>query len=140
MIAVLPDDGVLYRAEVVELDKPLGHVVQYVDYGDRAMVDRQKIFPVERKFTKLPKQAVFCGLKNIAPPSGSNWSNSAETEKYFNVEKLECTFLEFKNNKYLTSLKNKGNDLASALVDKNLAILSTAPVEKMTNGEFKYTK
>ncbi|OXU22838.1 hypothetical protein TSAR_002680 [Trichomalopsis sarcophagae] len=131
VIAVLPEDGVLYRAQVLELNKPRGHVVQYIDYGDRAMVDPRNIYPVERKYMKLPKQAIFCALKNIAPTPGSNWSNTAELAKLFGAEKFDCIFHELKNDKYLISLSSNGIDIGSALVDKNVAVFSTA-IDKQT--------
>ncbi|XP_011501668.1 PREDICTED: maternal protein tudor [Ceratosolen solmsi marchali] len=124
VIAILPDDGILYRAEIVELHKPSGYIVQYVDYGDQAVVDPQNVYAVEKKFMQLPKQAIFCSLKNITPVTGSNWDNFTELNEFFNTEKFECIFHESKNGKYLISLNNNGSDVSRTIVDKNLAIFS----------------
>jgi hypothetical protein len=88
------------------------------------MVDPCNIFAVEKKFMQLPKQAICCSLKNIAPTTGSNWPNSAEFSQFFNVERFDCIFHELRNGKYLISLNNNGVDISCALVDKNLAIFS----------------
>lgn len=126
----------LYRAKVVELKK--GPVVQYVDYGDRAMVDLSKIYPVEKKFMVLPKQAVLCGLKNLAPISGSNWSNATEIGKVFAAEKYDCIFHELKNDKYLISMKANGVDVGNALVQKGLAVFSSVEKRETLKGNFVY--
>ncbi|XP_058803778.1 maternal protein tudor [Phymastichus coffea] len=132
VIAVLPEDGVLYRATVVELNKPRGPVVQYIDYGDRAMVDLRKIYPVEKKYMVLPKQALYCSLKNIAPILGSNWSNATEISKFFNAEIYDCIFHELQNDQYLISLNVNGVDISNALVQNGLAMFSSRASEART--------
>lgn len=96
------------------------------------MVEPRNIYPVERKYMKLPKQAIFCALKNIAPVPGSKWST--ELTKFFGAEKFDCIFHELKNDKYLISLTNNGIDIGSALVDKNMAVFSTA-INKQTESK-----
>ncbi|XP_024937429.1 maternal protein tudor isoform X2 [Cephus cinctus] len=123
VIAIFSDDGALYRAEVTELNKLRGHIVRYVDFGNCAMVDPRKIYPVEKKFMQLPKQAMNCSLKNIIPSNGSNWSkaNEHEIDKCFDADDYECTFHEVKNGKYIISLNNKGADVGGMMVERGLA-------------------
>ena len=62
----------------MELNKPAGHLVQYIDYGDQAVVHPRIIYSVEKKFMTLLRQEIFCSLKNIAPASGDTWSTSSK--------------------------------------------------------------
>ncbi|XP_023246268.1 maternal protein tudor isoform X2 [Copidosoma floridanum] len=133
IIAILPDDGVLYRAEILEINKPRGHVVQYIDYGDKGLVDPKKIYPVDQRFRTLPRQAIFCSLKNIAPPSGFEWTDRAEIRQIFSSEKFECIFHELKNEKHFISLTANNVDVAGALVEKNLAKFSPTISNEIIN-------
>ncbi|XP_046422936.1 maternal protein tudor isoform X1 [Neodiprion fabricii] len=132
VIAFFSDDGALYRAEIKELNKLRGHIVQYIDFGNCAMVDPCKIYPVEQRFAKLPKQAMHCTLSNILPATGIDWSkaNKHEIDKYFDADKFKCTFHGTKDGKYLISLNNRGKDIAESMITIGLAINSNHVTEK----------
>lgn len=127
-MAIFSDDGAFYRAEIIELNKLNGHLIQYIDFGNSAIVDPQNIYPVEKELMCLPKQAVQCSLLNVAPLDGSNWSeaNTKEIDNCFNVDNCTCVFHDKKDNKYLISLINNGNDVAKMLAKLNLASLSNS--------------
>lgn len=109
--------------------------MQYVDYGDCATVDLKKIYPVEKKFMRLPKQAIWCSLKNVAPVSSSVWSDSPVLQDIFQADSsLSCFILDRDDNKYLVTLETQGTDIGSILVDKNLAINTSAIAQKATEG------
>ncbi|KAI4466371.1 tudor domain containing protein [Holotrichia oblita] len=59
--AVVPfsEDGALYRAEIISNQFNQYHV-RYVDYGNVATVN--KVYPIEKKYMKIPAQAIPCGL------------------------------------------------------------------------------
>ncbi|KAK0163339.1 hypothetical protein PV327_007031 [Microctonus hyperodae] len=123
VIAIFEEDMALYRAEIIQLNKPHGGVfVRYVDFGNCATVQPKQIFNVEKKFMILPKQAVNCTLKNIVAP-GTSWPsiNAQEIDKLFNEEKLQCVFHEEKNKKCIVTLLNNGDDVAAKLVEKGVA-------------------
>lgn len=135
VMAVFADDGAIYRAEILELNKLKGNVVRYVDFGNRAMVDIKKTFRVEKQFLEMPKQAFNCTLKNVVPINGGSWNktNSQEIDRLFNAEKLECCFYEVKDNKYSVGVMIEGKDMAGILVEKGLAefaVTATVPEEK----------
>ncbi|KOC69222.1 Maternal protein tudor [Habropoda laboriosa] len=123
VIAIFSDDGALYRAEIIELNELNGHLVQYIDFGNNAVVNPQKIYPVEKKLMHLAKQAVQCSLLNIIPQGELNWSNvnKEAIDNCFNADKYECIFHDVKDDKYLIELFNNGNDVANTLVERNLA-------------------
>ncbi|XP_050584863.1 maternal protein tudor isoform X2 [Bombus affinis] len=128
VIALFSDDGAFYRAEIIELNKINGHLIQYIDFGNSAIVSPQNIYPVEKELTRLPKQAVQCSLLNVAPLNGFNWSeaDTKAIDNCFNVDNCTCVFHEKKDNKYLISLINDGNDIAKMLAKLNLASLSNS--------------
>ncbi|CAL7945702.1 unnamed protein product [Xylocopa violacea] len=134
VIAIFSDDGALYRAEVIELNKLTGHLIQYVDFGNNALVDPRKIYPVEKKLMNLPKQAVQCSLLNIVPQNNLGWSkvNTQAIDNCFNADKYECIFHDLKDNKYSISLTNNGIDVAKTLVEKNLASFSSETTSDTT--------
>lgn len=141
-MAVYSDDGALYRAEILELNKARGNIVRYVDFGNTAMVEQRQTYRVEKKYMKIPKQAAKCSLKNIIPANGTNWakSNKQEIEKCFQAETIECTFHEQKDGKYLVSLKTEDVDIAGLLVEKSLASFAVSAhvnVGKHGNYEFE---
>ncbi|XP_061943074.1 maternal protein tudor isoform X1 [Apis cerana] len=123
IIARFSDDGALYRAEVIELNKLNGHLIQYIDFGNNAVVNPRKIYPVEKNLMYLPKQAVQCSLLNIAPLDGISWSkvNTKAIDNCFNADKYKCIFHDIKNNKYSISLINEETDVGNMLVEQNLA-------------------
>lgn len=127
MIAIFSEDGALYRAEILELNKLNGHLIQYIDFGNNAVVNSNKIYPVEKKLLRLPKQAIHCSLSNIAPKDSQGWSkvNTAAIDNCFNADKFECIFHEQKDDKYLISLSNNNNDVAATLVEKDLATFAS---------------
>ncbi|XP_071861857.1 protein tudor isoform X2 [Bombus fervidus] len=128
VVAIFSDDGAFYRAEIIELNKLNGHHIQYIDFGNSAIVDPQNIYPVEKELMRLPKQAVQCSLLNVAPPVGFNWSeaNTKAIDNCFNVDNFTCVFHDKKDNKYLISLINNGKDVANMLAELNLASLSNS--------------
>ncbi|XP_011690886.1 PREDICTED: maternal protein tudor isoform X2 [Wasmannia auropunctata] len=122
VIAIFSEDKALYRAEVISIDtRKDAYRIQYIDFGNCATVHRHNIYPVEKKFMQLPKLAVQCSLKDI---SNSNWlkvDNNA-LDSYFNADKYECIFHSFKDDQYIISLNNNGQDVGDMLVQQNLAI------------------
>ncbi|XP_043597513.1 maternal protein tudor-like isoform X1 [Bombus pyrosoma] len=131
VVAIFSDDGAFYRAEIIELNKSNGHLIQYIDFGNSAIVHPQNIYPVEKELMRLPKQAVQCSLLNVAPLDGVDWSeaNTKEIDNCFNVDNCTCVFHDKKDDKYLISLINNGNDVAKMLAKLNLASLSNSGTE-----------
>ncbi|XP_043669520.1 maternal protein tudor isoform X2 [Vespula pensylvanica] len=122
VIAIFSEDKALYRAEIIE-NKSDEYIVQYIDFGNRALVNKSDIYQVEKKLMQLPKQAYHCSLQNIKPFIGSKWSevNTQAIDDCFNADKYGCLFHNIENDKYIVSLNNCGQDVANILVNKNLA-------------------
>lgn len=103
--------------------------MQYIDYGNTDEVQPKHIFPINAQFTKLPKQAIECRLKEILPLDGNAWLRTKEIEEILLQEPaLECTIHDFVDGKYVVSLNNaKGQSLADILVEKGLAKYEQTP-------------
>ncbi|XP_071555768.1 protein tudor isoform X1 [Temnothorax nylanderi] len=131
VIAIFSEDRALYRAEVVNIDtRKDAYVVQYIDFGNCAIVDQYNIYSVEKKFMHLPRLAVQCSLKDIVPNnSNSNWSevDSNALDNCFSADKYECIFHSFNDDQYVISLNHDGQDVSNILVQKNLAVFTTKP-------------
>jgi len=125
------EDKALYRAEVVSIEhkdvQMDTYVVQYIDFGNCAVVNQHGLYSVEKKFMKLPKLALQCSLKDIVPNNNSNWSkmDTAALDNCFNADKYECTFHSFSDNRYTISLTHNGQSVGDMLVQKNLATFAT---------------
>ncbi|XP_015430080.1 PREDICTED: maternal protein tudor [Dufourea novaeangliae] len=134
VIASFFEDKALYRAEIIELNKLSGHLIHYVDFGNSAVVDPSNIYPVEKEFIRLPKQAFQCSLLNISPKDGLSWSkvDTGAIDNCFNADKYECTFHDIKDNKYLILLSNNGSYVADVLIERNLASCDSATKSDIT--------
>lgn len=95
VVALFPEDGVLYRAIVLEDNNP-SYRVQYVDFGNIAMVD--KIWPLEKRFIKLPAQAIHCALSSIKCKE-DKWPQPDVFSSYFDKDTFDCTFVSKDLNK-----------------------------------------
>ncbi|KAL2735605.1 maternal protein tudor-like isoform X1 [Vespula squamosa] len=134
VIAIFSEDKALYRAEIIE-SKSDEYIVQYIDFGNRALVNKSDIYQVEKKLMQLPKQAYHCSLQNIKPFIGSKWSeiNTQAIDDCFNADKYGCLFHNIENDKYIVSLNNCGQDVADILINKNLASYAIANTTTPTN-------
>ncbi|KYN07032.1 Maternal protein tudor [Cyphomyrmex costatus] len=137
VIAIFSEDKAFYRAEVMSIDaKKDVFVVQYIDFGNYAIVDRHNIYPVEKKFMQLSKLAVLCSLKDIVPNNNNtNWSevDNDALDRCFNADKYKCTFHSFKDDLYVISLNRNGQDVGSILVQQNLAAFTKTLIETVND-------
>ena len=71
------EDNVWYRA-VVRGTEPGGKAkVCYVDYGNQETLPLSRVQVLDPQFTRLPIQAISCGLYGIQPAGGSKWESRA---------------------------------------------------------------
>ncbi|XP_069700482.1 putative ATP-dependent RNA helicase TDRD12 [Periplaneta americana] len=73
-----PEDGMWYRAQVLQMLQGDRVSLFFVDHGDSATVGMDDIAPITEKFiTKLPFQAIECSMAGITPADGDTWSEEA---------------------------------------------------------------
>ncbi|PSN43927.1 hypothetical protein C0J52_03669 [Blattella germanica] len=132
VIAKYKVDGVLYRAEVKDITNPSSFVVQFVDYGNLEIMEKNSLWDIEKRFMDLPKQAIVCSLDGIKS-TNSEWARGDEgVDKFFEVEKFQCTFLKSENDVQFVSLVSAEQNVADLLVSNGFAVSKTeeaAPIE-----------
>lgn len=121
VLARYPEDGVLYRANIVSA-QPFGKfIVQYIDFGNKFLVDARDIWQLDQQLMELPKMAVHCFLLGVAPKDGE-WKANKDIDLCFNAPRYQCVFQELVEDKYKVSLWNNGASVADMLVEKELAV------------------
>lgn len=77
------EDNMFYRARIVGF-RESGIEVQYVDYGNREVVRKERLRMMDQTFLSIPIQCLSCCLYNVHPTSPSGkWS--PDTICYFNA-------------------------------------------------------
>ncbi|XP_050460512.1 maternal protein tudor-like isoform X2 [Cataglyphis hispanica] len=140
IIAIFSEDRALYRAEVVNTSAHKdAYIIQYIDFGNCAIVKLCNIYPVEKRFMQLPKLAIQCSLKDIVPNNNLDWSktNNNALDNCFNADKYKCILHDINNNQYTISLIHNGQDVSDMLVQKNLASFATKTSVETICGESK---
>ncbi|XP_063535748.1 maternal protein tudor-like isoform X2 [Cydia strobilella] len=123
VLARYPVDGVLYRATVVSAQPFSKFIVQYIDFGNKQLVDAKDIWQLDRQLLELPKMAIHCSLIGVAPIEGE-WKADPEIDLCFNAPRYQCVFQECVEGQYQVSLWNNGASVTDMLVEKQLAVLS----------------
>ncbi|XP_061714858.1 maternal protein tudor-like isoform X2 [Cydia pomonella] len=123
VLARYPADGVLYRATVVSVQPFSKFIVQYIDFGNKQLVDAKDIWQLDRQLLELPKMAIHCSLIGVAPIEGE-WKANPEIDLCFNAPRYQCVFQEYVDGQYQVSLWNNGASVTDMLVEKQLAVLS----------------
>ncbi|XP_037971215.2 maternal protein tudor isoform X2 [Plutella xylostella] len=124
VLAKYPEDGVLYRATVIST-QPFGkYIVQYIDFGNKFVVDARDIWQLDEQLLEVPKMAVHCSLLGVAPKDGE-WKANNDIDLCFNAPRYQCVFQEAtEEGKYKVSLWNNGASVADMLIEKELAAAS----------------
>lgn len=94
--------------------------MQYVDFGNVAVVDGEKIWQIESRFMEMPVQSVRCGISNIKCVT-DDWK-SEEVDKIFNKESFVCVFDDFKDDKYNVQLWENDIDVKNQVIEAGLAV------------------
>lgn len=123
VLARYPADGVLYRAIVVSVQPFSKFIVQYIDFGNKQLVDARDIWQLDKQLMELPKMAVHCSLLGVSPKDGE-WKANPEIDLCFNAPRYQCVFQDSVEGHWKVSLWNNGVSIADTLVEKELATMS----------------
>lgn len=123
VLARYPQDGVLYRATIVSC-QPFGkYAVQYIDFGNKFLVDAKDIWQLDEELMSVPKMAIHCSLLGVDAPEGE-WKPNTEVDNCFNAPRYQCVFQAADEEKYHVSMWNNGVSVADTLVEKKLAVMT----------------
>ncbi|XP_038822891.1 tudor domain-containing 6-like [Salvelinus namaycush] len=82
-VALDHDNGMWYRARIVENDQSPHVDVRLIDYGQTRRVSLQDLRPLDPVFRRLKTQAFQCFLQNLNTPTSpvpADWSDAASSE------------------------------------------------------------
>nr|XP_033795375.1 tudor domain-containing protein 6 isoform X2 [Geotrypetes seraphini] len=91
--ALFPDDELWYRA-VVKEKQTHGLHVQYIDYGNSAVIDESKICRLVQDFSSFPAMSIHCSLDGLQTLSTANQIQEAIlhfTERTSDIQ-IDCEF------------------------------------------------
>ncbi|XP_034966211.1 tudor domain-containing protein 6 isoform X1 [Zootoca vivipara] len=123
MCALFSEDGLWYRAAVIE--KPSGKLVrvQYIDYGNTALVSTCKTARLLEECSSVPVMSLHCSLYGVKTTELSEWTQ--EAVRYFSQRtsdiQLNGEFVEKTESKWNIHLCDKDGNVAEDLVNNYLA-------------------
>ncbi|XP_026293854.2 maternal protein tudor [Frankliniella occidentalis] len=118
-VVALYSDGILYRGEV-KIEKGGKFGIQYVDYGNKSLVDPSHVYGLQSQFACLPAQAILCELSDVLPLNGQ-WAKDPELKKLFQGQ-FTCFVLKAAEVSTVQLLKDKDQDMAGQLQQMGLAV------------------
>ncbi|NXF47885.1 TDR15 protein, partial [Oceanites oceanicus] len=96
IVAQHDTDCFYYRAVIKTLQLGNTFEVEFIDYGNAAVVSLSKICRIQKKFLTLPKLSVHCFLSRVVSVPGESWTNKSTS--YFvskiNNKPVVCKFLQ----------------------------------------------
>ncbi|NXJ68985.1 TDR15 protein, partial [Rostratula benghalensis] len=96
IVAERVTDCFYYRAVIKTLTLGNSFEVEYIDYGNTAVVSPSKICRIQKKFLSLPRLSVHCFLSRVESVPDESWTN--ESTSYFlskiNNKQITCRFLQ----------------------------------------------
>ncbi|NXK12413.1 TDR15 protein, partial [Herpetotheres cachinnans] len=96
IVAEHDTDCFYYRAVIKTLKSGNSFEVEFIDYGNAAVVSPSKIYRIQKKFLALPRLSVHCFLRRVKSVPGEIWTSKSTS--YF-VKKImnkpvACKFLK----------------------------------------------
>ncbi|XP_061478334.1 tudor domain-containing protein 6 [Rhineura floridana] len=137
MCAVFSEDGLWYRAVVSE--EPSGELVsvQYIDYGNTALVSICKTGRLLKDCASFPVMSVHCSLGGVQTTELSEWAQEAVL--YFSQRtsdiQLNCEFVEKIKGKWEINLCDRDGSVTVGLVNSSPACKKPLLVKTSDNRE-----
>ncbi|NXR41835.1 TDR15 protein, partial [Zosterops hypoxanthus] len=115
-------DCFYYRAVIKTLKSGDSYEVEFIDYGNAAVVSSSKICRIPEKFLTLPRFSVHCFLSSVKSFPGGSWTK--ESAAYFartvSDKPVVCKFLQQHGEKWEIDLICDGESLSNSLLHKYL--------------------
>ncbi|NXH67585.1 TDR15 protein, partial [Hydrobates tethys] len=96
IVAQHDTDCFYYRAVIKTLQSGNCFEVEFIDYGNAAVVSPSKICRIQKKFLTLPRLSIHCFLSRVINVPDENWTNKSNS--YFvskiNNKPVACKFLQ----------------------------------------------
>ncbi|NXF17910.1 TDR15 protein, partial [Rhodinocichla rosea] len=113
-------DCFYYRAVIKTLKSGNSYEVEFIDYGNTAVVSSSKIRRIPEKFLTLPRFSVHCFLSSVKSVPGESWTK--ESAAYFartvSDKPVACKFLQQHGEKWEIDVICDGESLSNNLLHK----------------------
>ncbi|NWU04114.1 TDR15 protein, partial [Urocynchramus pylzowi] len=113
-------DCFYYRAVIKTLKSGNSYEVEFIDYGNAAVVSSSKICRIPEKFLTLPRFSVHCFLSSVKNVPGESWTK--ESAAYFartvSDKPVACKFLQQHGEKWEIDVICDGESLSNSLLHK----------------------
>ncbi|NXI83055.1 TDR15 protein, partial [Rhipidura dahli] len=111
-------DCFYYRAVIKTLKSGNSYEVEFIDYGNAAVVSSSKICRIPEEFLTLPRFSVHCFLSSVKSGPGESWTK--ESAAYFarrvSDKPVACKFLQRHGEKWEIDVICDGESLSNSLL------------------------
>uniref|UniRef100_A0A8C5X107 Tudor domain containing 15 n=1 Tax=Malurus cyaneus samueli TaxID=2593467 RepID=A0A8C5X107_9PASS len=111
-------DCFYYRAVIKTLKSGKSYEVEFIDYGNAAVVSSSKICRIPEKFLTLPRFSVHCFLSSVTSVAGEKWTrgSAAYFARTVSDKPVACKFLQQHGEKWEIDVICNGESLSNSLL------------------------
>ncbi|NXC55138.1 TDR15 protein, partial [Aleadryas rufinucha] len=119
-------DCFYYRAVIKTLKSGNSYEVEFIDYGNAAVVSSSKICRIPEKFLTLPRFSVHCFLSSVKSVPGESWTkeSAAFFARTVSDKPVACKFLQQHGEKWEIDIICDGESLSNSLLQEIDSLLS----------------
>ncbi|NWZ14210.1 TDR15 protein, partial [Agelaius phoeniceus] len=113
-------DCFYYRAVIKTLKSGNSYEVEFIDYGNTAVVSSSKICRIPEKFLTLPRFSVHCFLSSVKSVPGESWTKESAAcfARTVSDKPVACKFLQQHGEKWEIDVICDGKSLSNSLLHK----------------------
>ncbi|NWV39396.1 TDR15 protein, partial [Grantiella picta] len=135
-------DCFYYRAVIKTLKSGNSYEVEFIDYGNTAIVSLSKICRIPEKFLTLPRFSVHCFLSSVESVAGDSWTkaSAAYFARTVSDKPIACKFLQQHGERWEIDVICDGESLSNSLlqeIDDIRHCWTTVRPEKCSNSNCK---
>ncbi|KFO75820.1 Tudor domain-containing protein 15, partial [Cuculus canorus] len=115
-------DCFYYRAVVKTLKLGSSFEVEFIDYGDAAVVSSSKIYQIQKKFLTLPRLSVHCFLSRGKSVPDENWTEKSTSYFVSNINNrpVACKFLQQHGEQWEIDVICDGESMSNDLLQRKV--------------------
>ncbi|XP_009571442.1 PREDICTED: tudor domain-containing protein 15-like [Fulmarus glacialis] len=135
IVAQHDTDCFYYRAVIKTLQSGNCFEVEFIDYGNAAVVSPSKICRLQKKFLTLPRLSVHCFLSRVVSVPDESWTNKSTS--YFvsriNNKPVTCKFLQQHGEQWEIDVICDGKSMSKDLLHKEGRTRQNTPMHNREN-------
>ncbi|XP_010181156.1 PREDICTED: tudor domain-containing protein 15-like [Mesitornis unicolor] len=122
-LVVAEDDAVSFycRAVIKTLKSGNSFEVEFIDYGNTAVVSPSKICRIQEKFLTLPRLSVHCFLSRVKHVPDESWTNNSTSDFISKISNkpVACKFLQRHGEQWEIDIICDGRSMSNSLQKKD---------------------